>query len=265
MENFNNNNERKSPEKAQYEPYFKADSQDFGSFVYKKTEKISSAIYIVSNLLPDQEPLKWHLRESGLSLLSQGLSLIAPFGHPQKEVIEVIRVLTIEILSKMQVAFFSGLVGEMNFLIFKKELEALLSLLQDKIAREFGGHYILASDFFQVQESSINTLPLPTSPTHNSYKGQDFIKDNVLYKKKTEIPAEKAHLRQSSHNFSKHNARKDMIIQFLGRVKEASIKDFSGVIKNCSEKTVQREIVDLVAQGVLKKIGERRWSRYSLA
>jgi hypothetical protein len=42
------------------------------------------------------------------------------------------------------------------------------------------------------------------------------------------------------------------------------VKDVSAVVKDCSEKTLQRELLALVAQGVLKKEGERRWSSYVL-
>ena len=42
------------------------------------------------------------------------------------------------------------------------------------------------------------------------------------------------------------------------------IKDIVMSITGCSEKTIQRELSALVAQGVLKKIGEKRWSRYEL-
>jgi hypothetical protein len=36
-------------------------------------------------------------------------------------------------------------------------------------------------------------------------------------------------------------------------------------IKSCGEKTFQRELVAMVSSGVLKKEGEKRWSKYYLA
>jgi len=44
-----------------------------------------------------------------------------------------------------------------------------------------------------------------------------------------------------------------------------TIKDFTKNIKDCSEKTIQRELLAMVAKGVLKKEGERRWSKYFLS
>jgi hypothetical protein len=36
------------------------------------------------------------------------------------------------------------------------------------------------------------------------------------------------------------------------------------MIKDCSEKTIQRELIVLVSEKVVKKEGERRWSVYSI-
>jgi DeoR/GlpR family transcriptional regulator of sugar metabolism len=36
------------------------------------------------------------------------------------------------------------------------------------------------------------------------------------------------------------------------------------VIKDVSEKTIQRELISLIEAGIILKTGERRWSRYSI-
>jgi DeoR/GlpR family transcriptional regulator of sugar metabolism len=59
--------------------------------------------------------------------------------------------------------------------------------------------------------------------------------------------------------------RQKIIIALVKKHRTLTIKGFTGVIKDCSEKTIQRELLALVARGVLKKEGERRWSTYSLA
>ena len=62
----------------------------------------------------------------------------------------------------------------------------------------------------------------------------------------------------------KKNERQDNILNILKNQSDLTIKDFSKIIKDCSEKTIQRELLELVQKGVIKKEGERRWSRYSL-
>jgi DNA-binding HxlR family transcriptional regulator len=58
--------------------------------------------------------------------------------------------------------------------------------------------------------------------------------------------------------------RKTSILNFIKENKEAQIKDILVHIGNCSEKTIQRELNELIKDGVLKKEGDRRWSKYSL-
>ena len=40
-------------------------------------------------------------------------------------------------------------------------------------------------------------------------------------------------------------------------------KDVSAVIKDYSSKTIQRELLNLIRQGLIRKEGERRWSVYT--
>ena len=58
--------------------------------------------------------------------------------------------------------------------------------------------------------------------------------------------------------------RRDAILKLFKKGQELMIKDISLNVRGCSEKTIQRELLALVAGGVLNKRGERRWSRYSL-
>lgn len=59
--------------------------------------------------------------------------------------------------------------------------------------------------------------------------------------------------------------RRAVILGLLQRKDRVNVKDVAQVIKDVSEKTIQRELLALVAQGVLVKEGERRWSTYRLA
>ena len=54
------------------------------------------------------------------------------------------------------------------------------------------------------------------------------------------------------------------IIAVLRKQASATIKDFSAVATECSEKTIQRLLIEMVQRGVLKRSGSRRWSRYSM-
>jgi len=61
-----------------------------------------------------------------------------------------------------------------------------------------------------------------------------------------------------------HQSRQGQIRDIIAVKKTVSIKDLSEEIKDCSEKTIQRELNDMINKGIIKREGERRWSRYSL-
>lgn len=70
-----------------------------------------------------------------------------------------------------------------------------------------------------------------------------------------------------SKNVSKEQQqRTNTILDFVLKNKGVSIKDIrllgDPTIQSYSEKTIQRELGVLVGQGLIKKVGERRWSLY---
>jgi len=65
-------------------------------------------------------------------------------------------------------------------------------------------------------------------------------------------------------NRDKNTARRDQIMDIIRDKGEVNIKDIARIITDCSEKTLQRDLISLVSEGIVKKRGERRWSTYSL-
>jgi len=53
-----------------------------------------------------------------------------------------------------------------------------------------------------------------------------------------------------------------LILELVRKKKSLSIKEIATVVKGCSEKTIQRELALLIHQGLVRKVGERRWSLY---
>jgi hypothetical protein len=59
--------------------------------------------------------------------------------------------------------------------------------------------------------------------------------------------------------------RRDRILDVLKEKGPVTIKDITDVVTDCSEKTVQRELIALIKDNRVHREGERRWSKYSLA
>ena len=58
--------------------------------------------------------------------------------------------------------------------------------------------------------------------------------------------------------------RREQILDVLRDRGPVSISDLSDIITDCSEKTIQRELSSMIDDDLIKKTGERRWSKYSL-
>jgi DNA-binding transcriptional ArsR family regulator len=59
-------------------------------------------------------------------------------------------------------------------------------------------------------------------------------------------------------------SRREAILTVLRSKGPSRIKEVSTIVRDISEKTIQRELQALTAEGVIKKEGERRWTTYSL-
>ena len=157
-----------------------------GTNVVKKTEKIVTAIYLISGLLPENDPLKISLRSQALNFLSFINSIFDPvLSNNVKFVTETASLKIENLLSLINVAFFSGYVSEMNFNIIKNELEWFMSELKNKNFN-FVSKLVLSEDFLisktpvllHSPDSYMQNVPKNISENNpQTYKGQTSIKD----------------------------------------------------------------------------------------
>lgn len=239
-------------------------SDEHLSFIFKKTEKIASALYLVSSLLKDTEPIKWEFREKGINLLLSTIAANTSEPIDKNAVIQSFFTDSLETLSLLNVAFLSGLISEMNHAVIVRELESIVSLLKTKVlegAAKAG--YVLSDSFFRTDPSLLKRelrTDIRTSTDTTTALGAVGETEKIK-------PADKGDKGQKEKMAvkDKKDNRKVAIINLLKKKSHLTIKDFSEAIVGCSAKTIQRELLDLVAKGVVEKEGERRWSRYSLA
>ncbi len=246
--------DEKSLEKLENKIVFNNDSRY--TFIFKKTEKIVAALYLITNLIKDTEPLKWKLRDITLNLLAETMLLQNPENNHKKSAIKTVAGLISEITAFSKIAYLSELLSEMNYTILVRELSFLFDTL-DQYSEQVSaqGSVVLSQDFFTVPEGNFSH---PVSSVRSNiesslYKGHN-LSDKSIKDKETPNRAKDG----------KKDERRETIIKLLKDGKVLSIKEFSRQIKDCSEKTIQRELLALVQEGVLNKKGERRWSMYSL-
>ncbi len=229
--------------------------EEYLLFIFKKTEKITSALYLISGLLKDEEPIKWELRDKGINLISSSFTASSSLPGDKNAVIQSLFTAALETLSLLNVARISNLISEMNHRLLVREIDNIVVLLRDHLAMnaEKAG-YVLSESFFKTPDMFTTGFKSDTRKGRVSETRIDKENDSQ----------EERYVKGHDSLQQKKTSRQETILTVLKDQSNLTIKDFSKVIKDCSEKTIQRELLDLVGRGLVKKEGERRWSRYSL-
>lgn len=221
-------------------------------FVYKKTEKLATAMYMITNLFSDNEPIKWSLRKKVSELLSFMVGYKNVLPAQMSDFANDARTRVLEIVSLFEISYRSGLVSPMNFSILKEEFSILVDVIDNT-----------RSTYSDSQRGSFSKTFFETkSPVDISNSNAERIikTDSGLGAVATTVVKD----RPLNHDVFNRNNRQNIIMNLLKKKKDLTIKDIAQTIKDCSEKTIQRELIALINSNIIKKTGERRWSRYSL-
>ncbi len=248
----------------------------FVFYIFKKISKISYATYAITDLIKDTEPLKWTLRKTVTDL-----SALRNF-FDEKSVFNNLERTLLELESFLELASFAKVVSLMNTHLLQNEIKKVIHEMSERSKEGFYSPELVAS-FFEIPfpqktnqvedllKEKNTELTVPTLSEGNVfYKGHkghqdtnDFYKKDITKKssekQKTSLP-----FIAKNTDFNKNNRQEKIIKIIKNSNTSLSIKDIKDIFPECSEKTIQRELIALVLQGQIKKKGERRWSTYSL-
>jgi len=241
----------------------------WSKYVSLKGQKLTQAVYLVTSLFPDSEPLKWRLRDVSLDILSD-ISMLQPAnylgqdlsaGHQispifKTSVLESATDKISQLLSWLEVSLAGNFASDLNLALLRQEYNNFNEILHERIKTT--GLLKLVSTG---EESLLPLISIGQKPSVS----RPFVSDKQKIVESSSQPYQKiSHLPHKNRDLAK-DSRRSLIINFLKGKDWTSIKDIADTIDGCSAKTIQRELADLVQQGVLKKKGDRRWSRYLLA
>ncbi len=185
--------------------------KDYSVIVAKKSEKLVTALYLVTDLIEDTEPIKHSLRRNAVTLLSSMNSL------SQLEVKD--RILHIkfslrsvtEILSLLHVALTAGLVSQMNGELLSDGFRALQLVLEKK-------QPIFSKEMLRVEDEQEleNESAYGAAITGTSYDALTPLSIARLHESKDELRRNQELLRQSHilnklESFSKGQNKDDLI------------------------------------------------------
>ncbi len=208
-------------------------------YVVLKIEKLTAALHLVTSFLNNTDPIKYKLRDLALIVMSGSQSLKYVDGKYKTVLLDDLKRQIDSLVSFIVVALTDSSVSQMNLTILQKEYRDLYNYL----------------DRYQVnQDSLVGKIEMPktslslASALHN--KERVFSSDHNKPQPSLQSPI--------------NQERRDLIVGFVSNHGWSAINEIAKAVPGVSDKTVQRELVSLVGEGVLLKKGDRRWARYSL-
>ncbi len=209
-------------------------------FCYLKTEKIAHVLTLLSQ---SAEPTH---REDIDSVARRGGGLCGEIAHLAAGELDASIVLAdiFALLSALRMLVSQGGLSAENGLVLVHEVEQIA----ERLAR--GSHpspFVSNEDFGvpQIQGDQTPMLGHPMSYGTLDVRHLAALKDN-----------------RTKGQSKGQSERMSLILDLVRKKKSLSIKEIASVIRGCSEKTIQRELTILIRQGLIRKVGERRWSLY---
>ena len=263
------NKNLKDPERKSLMTSYGAGTQIATLLSYTKTNKLVTALYMVTDTMEKEEPIRLRLRTLGIEILSD-------IPYLQKENVNNFDRKITAVLSFLNIARDLGMISEMNFNILNKEFQELKQSIQELATKndlwleEFISEPSSNKSLFTKVGPSLDTMSF--SKGHGMrigvQKGSTLL--NALNKVKGAHNLSSPESGNSRSGFEVlKNSRRESILKVIKIKPEgASIKDIISAFRNVGEeigeKTLQRELISMVKDNVLKKTGEKRWSHYSL-
>ncbi len=215
-------------------------------FIYKKAERLAKVIHLITPAFAESVSLR-----SRIDAIVTGLvdAAILPPGTARAAFSRELLALS----SVLSIARTGGLLSAMNADLITHEAHMLL---QEVAAYEEPRLSFEESPTLSgIAKKVLSKEPLTDARSHTP---------KASAKPASSQSRHKRHIKDTDSN-NDIKDRRDAILSVIKDKRQASIKDISTHIRTVSEKTIQRELLALIALGIVSKRGERRWSTYSLA
>lgn len=226
---------------------------EYYSFIFKKTEKVVAAVFYITESKKDNNTnadIVSYIQGAAQTVLDRVLDVLTRTviegGGIEAEAHKAL----LRMRSTFQIALASGIMRSDYVDVLTREIDDVirnLHMLSNRderfpsLAFNEEKEYAAALKSQKLREPAKNTSKVP-----KKLAGQTILQAN-------------------SERKMSHINRREAIIAVLRAKGNANIKDISEVVLDCSEKTIQRELIDMINKGQIVREGERRWSRYRLS
>lgn len=224
-----------------------------GNHAYRRAERLAAALHLLTNHIHEREPSRVRVRELAGTMLTAVLSLKGGFRAPGGELLKDVHACIRELISLMRIQAIAGYISLQN-------AETMCESLDDL------GHFLTAAQRSQLAEAVLFTKEelLPAHSNQESSRTKLVIKDKGFSGTNDVSMSVIKSKEQLETRSDIYRTRTHAVLDVLKRGGTLNIKDISAHFPELSEKTVQRVLVDLVKDGVVRYDGMKRWRKYSL-
>jgi len=212
-------------------------NSEYYKYIFKKTEKIVCAVFFIlrndAHEFENDIVLK-DLEDASKTLLDTALASLNTSQASLDSVARQLRFDLVSLESQLRIAHAARHLTTQFLEVFLREITSLQRTLRSYTERS--ANPLERAEVEQVRVRSTKpsrTVAMPALQVSATQGGQ--------------------------------RSRRERIIEVLKDKGPATIKDITDVVTDCSEKTIQRELIALIKDNMVHREGERRWSKYSLA
>ncbi|MCA9361275.1 hypothetical protein KC845_01815 [Candidatus Kaiserbacteria bacterium] len=223
--------------------------ENYYKYIFKKTEKIVTVVFYILNNVESDKKTETHVSNiaSKAHLVHEhSLRTLEVKRSASREVLEQFAQSLIALESTFRVSAATPLIAPEVLRAVVVEIDTVLRGLRSYLVEEKKAD----ESFFSFGEESARA--------RISSRKTSVTKGLVATEKDSDTTPNKTTTVSATAD---RRSRIQTIIEAKG---EATIKDISDIITDCSEKTIQRELQSMIEDNLVKRQGERRWSRYSL-
>ncbi len=236
--------------------------------------KIVRALYFIARNIDDRE-LASSLKKNAMGISEYTYTFFRASGGDVKDILFRKITFTLdEIQLSLKLLFEEGWLTDLQRNLFQRELtqfNALLGELSTNTKDKMGEESTLLSpidlsSFFSHQEeqkevdTERNTeRDISTSSIKKHRKSETsnkITKDNSGSSKKANK------IRSVRKDTLKKEERKKAILVHLRKKESCSLPEIAALFDGAGQKTIQRDLRELISQGLVEKEGERRWAKY---
>lgn len=226
-----------------------------GERAYRRAERITAALFLLTNHVPESEVIRAKVRAAGVDILSDVLGLRDAMRSSQSPALLDLQEHIRYAISLVRTLTISGYVSTQNATTMIEALDEL-------------GHFVLVSQRSILSENvslSKDDLMDVRTPAARGARILKDTSDTPVVKDSEDVKDSQERVVKTTESKGSASVRVQSILEVLKAGGSMGIKDVAANLPEYSEKMIQRELLDLVSKGSVKKEGSKRWSRYSAA